>query len=224
MNPDKWFDYLEGKLPDGERTQLEERLISDPQLQRELTVARRIHASTHGESREAMVDDPAQAARGRRMALRVGTAFVVLMAVNVAAGLWIIARREASNPNRKLLENQMREQLMKSLERAAHANLSPPALDMSEITIPAARGQMNRMADQVVSLAQKVGGTGTKELPDPNQIGVLVDLPADREPEFRATIAGMTGANVPSPSPVNASPGRADKKSIVVHIVEPQSP
>src|SRR5256885_1867112 len=34
MNPDKLFDYLEGRLPAGERAELEALLISDVQLQR----------------------------------------------------------------------------------------------------------------------------------------------------------------------------------------------
>src|SRR6266851_5335432 len=44
MNPDKLFDYLDGKLSETERAALEERLTSDQQLQREIAVARRIHA------------------------------------------------------------------------------------------------------------------------------------------------------------------------------------
>jgi anti-sigma factor RsiW len=45
MNPDKLFDYLDGKLPDHERKAVEERLMSDPTARREFDVARRIHAS-----------------------------------------------------------------------------------------------------------------------------------------------------------------------------------
>jgi anti-sigma factor RsiW len=124
MNPDKLFDYLDGKLPDWERTQLEEDLASDPQLQRELTVARRIHSGMRGDSREVLVQDDAVAnARGRKMALRVGTAFIILMGVNVAAGLWVIARHEAGNPNR-LLERKCAsgDALDRaSLERCAHS-------------------------------------------------------------------------------------------------------
>src|SRR5437588_51648 len=45
MSPDKLFDYLDGKLSTRERAELEQRLTSDQQLQRELAVARRIHAS-----------------------------------------------------------------------------------------------------------------------------------------------------------------------------------
>ena len=43
MNPDKLFDYLDGKLPDHERKAVEERLMSDPTARREFDVARRIH-------------------------------------------------------------------------------------------------------------------------------------------------------------------------------------
>jgi hypothetical protein len=45
MNPDKPFDYLEGRLSPKERAALEERLMSDKQLQREFAVARQIHSS-----------------------------------------------------------------------------------------------------------------------------------------------------------------------------------
>src|SRR5205823_6250407 len=45
MNPDKLFDYLDGKLSASERAQMEERFVSDPEARRELTVARQIHAS-----------------------------------------------------------------------------------------------------------------------------------------------------------------------------------
>ena len=40
MNPDKLFDYLDGKLSPADRTALEEKLMSDPQLRREFNVAR----------------------------------------------------------------------------------------------------------------------------------------------------------------------------------------
>ena len=120
MNPDKLFDYLEGRLPSAERIAMEDQLISDQQLQRELAVARRIHAGMHDGSREILLTAQAdETRRGRKMALRVGAAFIVLMGVNVAAGLWIIAHHERKNPNRALLEAQTREQIMKSLERAA---------------------------------------------------------------------------------------------------------
>jgi len=153
MNPDKLFDYLDGRLPASERDALEKRLMSDMQLQRELAVARQIHARMHGDSREVLLPSrPDISEQGRKMALRVGTAFIVLMAVNVAFGLWLIFRHETKNPNRPLLEKQMREQIAKSIERAA-ATLTPAPLGINEITVPAAAGKLDAVADEVVTIA-----------------------------------------------------------------------
>src|SRR5216110_3269859 len=135
MNPDKLFDYLEGRLSPGERAALEEQLISDKQLQRQLAVARQIHAGMRGNSREVLLSpEPDVTEQGRKMALRVGAAFIILMAVNVGFGLWLIARHETKNPNRALLEKQMREQITNSLEQAA--TFTPALLGVGEITVP----------------------------------------------------------------------------------------
>jgi len=238
MNPDKLFDYLEGRLPAAERAALEQRLISDKQLQRELAVARPIHAGMRGDSREVLwPSKPDVTEQSRKMALRVGTAFIILMAVNVAFGLWLIARHETRNPNRALLETQMREQITKSIERAA-ATLTPApnALGITEITIPAATGKLDAVADEVVTIASRFGGSATKGLPDQGRVTVLVDVPANRESEFRAAIASSVGekpesstfaeatADKPTPAtaqePGSAIPATAEKKSFVVQIVE----
>jgi len=223
MNPDKLFDYLDGRLSGAERTTLEEQLISNRQLQRELAVARQIHAGMHGDSREVLLPaEPDASARGRKMALRVGVAFIVLMAVNVGVGLWLIARHETKNPNRALLETQMRQQLAKSLEHAAEAALTPAPLGVSEITIAAAPGRLDAVANEVATIAARLGGSATKGLPDKNRISVLVDVPGNREPEFRAVIASIAGGapNLPSPSPVETAASSSEKKSFVVQIVE----
>src|SRR5260370_35118226 len=105
MIPDKLFDYLEGRLSPKERAALEEQLMSDKQLQREFVVARQIHAGMRGDIQEVVLpaapDVPKQ---GRKMAIRVGVAFMILMFVNVGIGLWIIFRHESNNPNRPLLD------------------------------------------------------------------------------------------------------------------------
>jgi hypothetical protein len=239
MNPDKLFDYLEGRLPAAERAALEQRLISDKQLQRELAVARQIHVGMRSDSREVLLPPrPNVTEQGRKMALRVGTAFIILMAVNVAFGLWLIARHETKNPNRTLLEKQMREQIAKSIERAA-ATLTPApnALGVSEITIPAATGKLDAVADEVVTITSRFGGSATKGLPDRGRLTVLVDLPSNRESEFRAAIASSVGgrgsessafgqATADKPTPATAQetgsaiPATAEKKSFVVQIVE----
>ena len=220
MNPDKLFEYLEGNLPPAERATLEEQLISDKQLQRELAVARQIRAGMRGDSREVLLL-PTQdvTEQGRKMALRVGAAFIVLMVVNVGIGLWLIARHETKNPNRSLLETQMREQVAKSLEHAA-ATFTPAPLGVGEIMVPAPTGKLETVADEVVAIATRSGGSATKGLADQGRLSVLVDLPSSREPEFRAAISSMTGEAPPgSPTPATAAAAN-EKKSFVVQIVE----
>jgi len=238
MNPDKLFDYLEGNLPPAERAALEEELISDKQLQRQLAVARQIHAGMRGDSREVLLP-PTQdiTEQGRKMALRVGVAFIVLMAVNVGIGLWLIARHETKNPNRSLLETQMREQVAKSLEHAA-ATFTPAPLGVGEIMVPAATGKLETVADEVVTIATRSGGSATKGLADQGRLSVLVDLPLSRESEFRAAISSIMGKAPPGSSALaeatadKATPATAaqqtgstiptteEKKSFVVQIVE----
>jgi len=91
MNPDKLFDYLEGKLSPSERAELEERLMSDPQLRRELAVARQIHTNM-GNSREVLgVAEPTLEERGAVLGRRIAIAFSVLVFANVVFGIYAIA-------------------------------------------------------------------------------------------------------------------------------------
>ena len=227
MNPDKLFDYLEGRLSPKERAALEQQLMSDEQLQREFAVARQIHAGMRGDSREVVLPAPPDVPeQGRKMAIQIGVAFMVLMFVNVGIGLWFIFRHETQNPNRALLEAQAREQIRKSLQQAAATALTPsPSLGVSEITISAAQGRLDIVANEVVALAGKLGGSATKGLPDEHRIGLLVDIPSNRESEFRAAIGSVvaekpipatTGQETPGPT----TPATAEKKSFVVQIVE----
>ena len=245
MNPDKLFDYLDGRLSPRERAALEERLISDKQLQREFAVARQIHAGMQGDSREVVLpSQPDLTEQGRKMALRVGVAFIILMAVNVGFGLWLIVRHETRNPNRALLETQMRQQIAKSLERAA-ATFTPAPLGVSEITVPVGTGKLDTVADEIVTIASRLGGSATKGLQDRDRLSVLADVPANQEQEFRAAIASIGGetpastapattaepessafaeATADKPTPATAAtattPATAEKKSFVVQIVE----
>ncbi len=225
MNPDKLFDYLDGTLPPSERAALEQRLISDKQLQRELAVARQIHTGMLGDSREVLLpSEPNMTEQGRKMALRVGVAFIILMAVNVGFGLWLIVRHETRNPNRALLETQMREQIAKSLEHAA-ATLTPAPLGVSEITVPAAAGKLDAVADRVVTIASRLGGSATKGLQDRDRLSVLVNVPSNREQEFRAAIASISEENSGASAFAKATADKTtaattEKKSFVVKIVE----
>ena len=223
MNPDKLFDYLEGRLSLKERAALEEQLMSDKQLQRELAVARHIHAGMRGDSQEVILPaQPEVSEQGRKMAIRIGVAFMVLMFVNVGIGLWFIFRHESKNPNRPLLEAQMREQIAKSIERAA-ATLTPApnALGVSEITISAEKGKLDAVADEVVAIVSRFGGSAMKGVPDAGRLSILVDLASNRESEFRAAIATIDREKAESPTPATgAPPATAEKKSFVVQIVE----
>ena len=229
MNPDKLFDYLEGRLPSSERAALEERLMSDKQLQREFAVARQIHAGMRGESQEVVLPaQPDGSEQGRTMAIRIGVAFMVLMLVNVGIGLYFIFRHESNNPNRPLLEAQMREQIAKSIERAAAFTPAPNALGVTEITIPAEAGKLDTVADKVVAIVSKFGGSATKGVPDAGRLSILVDLPANRESEFRGAVASIHGGGSPkspagSPEPGSSTPATGEKKSFVVQVVEAAS-
>jgi hypothetical protein len=232
MNPDKLFDYLDGRLIPSERAALEERLRSDKQLQREFAVARQIHAGMRGDSQEVVLSAaPDVPEQGHKMAIRVGVAFMILMLVNVGIGLWFIFNHESKNPNRPLLEAQMREQIAKSIERTAALTPSPNALGVSEITIAVAAGKLDNVANEVVTTAARLAGSATKGLQDNNRLTVLVDLPSNREQEFRAQIASISEEK-PAPSTLakpsadkttpatEATPATSEKKSFVVQIVE----
>ncbi|HEY6112151.1 MAG TPA: hypothetical protein VIV62_06525 [Chthoniobacterales bacterium] len=225
MNPDKLFDYLEGRLPEAERRALEQRLVSDEQLRRELAVARQIHAHMGGESREVVL--PAEfdvTERGRKLARRIGVAFIILMALNVAIGLWFIARHESKNPNRALLEAQMRRQLAQSLEHAAAATFSPAPFGVTEITLPAAPGRLDAVADEIAAIVQQLGGSVTKGIPEQHRLGLLVDVPANQAGAFRRKLAAIAGINPSSPPPDETAGSGADMKSFAVEIVESTAP
>jgi hypothetical protein len=239
MNPDKLFDYLEGRLSPRERAALEEQLMSDKQLQREFAAARQIHAGMRGDSQEVILPaQPEVSEQGRKMAIRVGVAFMVLMFVNVGIGLWFIFRHESKNPNRPLLEAQVREQIVKSIERAGALTPAPYALGVTDITIRAETGKLDTVADKVVGIVSELGGSATKGVPDAGRLSILVDVRANREEEFRGAIASIDGrspgssafagatAEKPTPArppePGSTTPATGEKKSFVVQIVEKQ--
>src|SRR5438094_3742691 len=147
--------------------------------------------------------------RSRKIALRVGAVFIILMAVNIGFGLWLIVRHETKNPNRALLETQMRQQIAKALEHAA-TTLTPAPLGVSEITIPTTPGRLDIVANEVVTTASQLGGSATKGLPDKNRLSVLVDLPSNYESKFRAAIASIAGDTQTSPMP---SPTESDARN-----------
>jgi hypothetical protein len=119
-----------------------------------------------------------------------------------------------------LLEKQMRNQIASSLEHAA-ASFTPAPLGVGEITVPAATGKLETVADEVVTLATRFGGSATKGFADQGRLSVLVDLPSNREPEFRAAILSIMGEAPPrSATPATTEAAETEKKSFIVQIVE----
>jgi hypothetical protein len=96
MTPEKYFDYLEGKLSPDERARLERALISNPELQREFVTARQIHRSMQRPADESAAVTRA-GSRGRQLA----AAFAVLVLMNVALGLIYIFRANQPRSNWK---------------------------------------------------------------------------------------------------------------------------
>jgi hypothetical protein len=218
VNPDKLFDYLDGRLSPAEREALERQLVADEQLQRELAMARRIHAGMPGNSREVLLEPEIEISeRGRKLARPIGVAFIILMAANVGAGLWFIARHETKNPNRALLEAQMRDQLRSSLEHTAATELNPGKLAVTDVKIVAAPGDLDRVAREVVDLVQRLGGSASKGIPDEHRVGVLVELPSALEIHFRAQAAAIPGVRRLTGESTGGSEG---KKSFPVQIVD----
>ena len=222
MNPDKLFDYLDGKLPDHEREAVEQRLMSDATARREFDVARRIHSSMreNQSDRPEILDDVSDetAARGRRLARQVGLAFIVLVAMNVFLGLVYIAHHESKNPNRQLLDQQAREHLRQSLENAAAATLTPPPLGISELRVTAEGGQSEAVADEIIDTAQKSLGSATKGVPDNARIEVLVEMPPNYAAEFKNSLARLPG--VKEVKGEVSSANSTEKISIIVQVSE----
>lgn len=221
MNPDKLFDYLDGKLPDHERKTVEERLMSDPTARREFDVARRIHASMrkNESDRPEVFDELSEetAARGRRLARQVGLAFIVLVAMNVLLGLVYIAHQESKNPNRQLLNEEAREHLQKSLENAA-STLTPPPLGFGGLQLTTEAGQSAAVADEIVRAAQKFLGSATKAALDNGRIDVVVEVPGKTAPDFKNALSLLLGVKEVTGEVSAAGPN--EKVSVIVHLTE----
>jgi hypothetical protein len=214
MNPDKLFDYLDGNLPASEREEFEQRISGDPQLQRELTVARKIHRGM-GESREVLgVDDNAAAVKagGVKIGRRVALAFFVLVLVNVFIGITFIIGRKPKN-DLGPQEAAIRAQLTESLEKTAGAALPPPTI-ADEIKITASASERDAVAGKIIAIATQLGGSGTKGLPEASGIVVWVELPGDGERSFREALVPL-GAASPAVGHSAEKAGQPNDKKIL---------
>jgi len=217
MTPEKFFDYLEGKLPPVEKEGLERALISDPELQKEFVIAREIHRGM-----QRSPNDQTDSVATRRAGMRgrqVAAAFAVLVALNVFFGLYYIFRaNKPSEQVRQAREASLRHQLENAVVKSAAAVFTPPTIGMDRLAITAPHAKQDDVAAAIIAAATKAGGSGTKTLPNESGLSVLVLVPAAREEEFRNTLATF---GAPSPTPAIAgtrsfSPNDAVRLEIVI--------
>ena len=209
MTPEKFFDYLEGKLPPAEKERLERALISDPELQREFVAARQIHRGMQRPAGESAATTRA-GSRGRQLA----AAFAVLVAMNVALGLFYIFR--ASKPPAEFAKARteaLRQQLQGALEKSAAAAFTPPTIGMEQVPLTIPRAQQEEAAKTIIDAAAKAGGSATKGLPNDNGFNVLVLIPGTGEPAFRDTLARLGARPLP---PSAASPNETIHLEVIL--------
>jgi hypothetical protein len=221
MNPEKLFDYLEGNLSEPERAQLDERLASDPQLQRELAIAREMHRRSRG-SREVMLEreDPEIPLPPKPLGRRVITAFAALVLLNVLVGIAFIVGKKNGTGELRARETAMRQQLASSLQKTAETSLPLPTI-ADEVQLPAAIAERDRIADNIITLAKQSGGSAVKAPPNDNgTITVVVDLPANRADEFRRSLAPLAPADY-SPAPAEKSAPPEKRTIMQVRIGDP---
>jgi hypothetical protein len=218
MNPDKLFDYLDGKLSPNERAELEERFMSDPEARRELSVARRIHANM-GESREivGVADATPTSERGPVLARRIMIAFMLLVIANVCFGIYAVFFMKNKQRDRVRTE-QNRTELTQSLSTAAAAALPTPTLGIEEITLNAPATEQATLSDKVIASAIQSGGSAAKGLTNENGILVFAEIPTPRLNEFRDALKKL-GATIPAPA---TEPGSGEKTILQVRIASGQ--
>jgi hypothetical protein len=217
MNPDKLFDYLEGKLSPSERAELEERLMSDPQARRELTVARQIHSDMR-DSREILgVVEPTPEERGAVLGRRFAIAFSVLVFANVLFGIYAIAFMKTKERTRMNTE-QNRTEFAESLARTAAVALPTPSLDVDEIKFTAPVKEQDKLANKIIAAAKQLGGSGTKGLADQTGVLLFAEVPTARLNDFRESMKKL-GATIPEAS---VEPKAGEKTILQIRIASPQ--
>jgi anti-sigma factor RsiW len=215
MNPDKLFDYLDGRLSPTERAELEQRLVSDPELQQELKVARQIHGSMR-DSGEILtsLDEVSTPNRGAILGRRIAVVFSVLVFANVLFGIYAIAfmkKRERNSSSRE----RNRQELQQSLLKSAAAALPTPTFDVDEVKLITPGPAQHALADQVIAVAARCGGSAAKNLSDEHGVLLFAEIPAARLSEFRDSLTKL-GAIVPTAT--NAPSG--DKAIVQVRITD----
>jgi hypothetical protein len=217
MSPEKLFDYIEGNLPVEERAALEEQVAADPQLQRELAIAREMHRRSRG-SREVLLEDPEIPEPAKPIGRRLITAFAALVLLNVLVGIAFIIGKKNGPGELRAREAATRQQLEASLQKTAETSLPLPTI-ADEIFLSAAAIERQRIAANVILLAKQCGGSAAKAPPDDKSLTIVVDLPSTRADEFRRALAPLAPPDY-APRP-ETSPS-ADKRTILqVRLADP---
>ncbi len=221
MNPDKLFDYLDGTLSAHERDEIEQRLATDEKLQQQLSVARDIH---RGMSRSREVPGPmtpTDEQRAGRFGRRVATAFAALVLVNVLVGIvFIIGHGRSDQAQTPSRDAAIRKQLSDSVQQTVDAALPPPTLG-DEIILSALPSERDAVAEKVIAAAAQCGGSGAKALPNEKTATVIVELPGNREQDFRQLLAPL-GEITPAAAPANGV--APEKKLLEVRIRDRTAP
>lgn len=218
MSPQKLFDYLEGKFSAEQRATFEAELAANPQLQRELAIAREMHQRARG-SREVVGDqDPDIPLPAKGLGRKLLTAFAALVLLNVIVGIVFIIGNKKGTGELRAREEATRKQLAESLQRTAESSLPLPTIG-NEIHLPTPPADRVRVADGVIALAQQAGGSAAKAPPDDKGITVVVDLPSTRADEFRRSLRPLAPVDYsPAPEP---SPSADTRTILQVRIGEP---
>ena len=116
----------------------------------------------------------------------------------MAVGILVIAGKNKKRAGLTAQEAAIRQQLAASLGAAGARVLPPPSFVENEIRLPAPRAEWEKLAEKVISAAEKFGGSGAKDLTAETSLTVMIDIPSARVPEFRQSLSGAA-----------ASPGEA---------------
>lgn len=205
MNPDKLFDYLDGKLSSQEREKLEDQLIKDPELQRQFAMARKIHERMSGNVREVILDEPRPAAdRGRQMIRRAMIIFLVLIFLNTVIGLIAIGLIHNKRHQEKMASDQNRQDLTLAAQRAAATALPTPIL-VDEIKIAAPAKEQDAVVEKVIAAANQVNGSAAKNLSNENGTLVFAEIPVERLSQFNDELTKFGATLPPTNSPTQGS-------------------
>lgn len=203
---------MEGNLSALERAQIEKQLATDPQLRRELEIAREMHRRGNG-SREVVVEreDADIPLPAKPLGRRLVTAFAALVLLNVLVGIAFIIGKKNGTGELRAREAETRQQLAASLQKTAETSMPLPTIG-EEIQLPAVPGERERIAGNIILLAQQCGGSAAKAPPDDKGVTLIVDLPSLRANEFRRAVAPMAPADY---SPQRESSPSAEKRTIM---------